>query len=170
MGYKRTGDNTEQHRQHFTFRARPRQPGRGRGRRGRPVEGLQRAVRGRREGEPVDKRRGRGSDGIEVLLSRQLAVVVAAAVVVVGAAVREVDAPAAAHGVVRGEEDLAVPAAAAWQAVATPHRHRGLYTCTTTTGQKNSFSGLGFSSMRVYHIFLFAVEIHVTFMWDMKNK
>ena len=83
---------------------------------------------------------------------------------------REVDAPAAAHGVVRGEEDLAVPAAAAWRAVTTPHRHQGLYTCTTTTGQKISFSGLGFSSMRVYHIFLFAVEIHVTFMWDMKNK
>ena len=137
MGYKRTGDNTEQHREHFTFRARPRQPGRGRGRRGRPVEGLQRAVRGRREGEPVDKRRGRGSDGIEVLLSRQLAVVVAV-VVVVGAAVREVDAPAAAHGVVRGEEDLAVPAAAAWQAVATPHRHRGLYTFITS-GHRTHF-------------------------------
>ena len=136
MGYKRTGDNTEQHREHFTFRARPRQPGRGRGRRGRPVEGLQRAVRGRREGEPVDKRRGRGSDGIEVLLSRQLAVVFVAAVV--GAAVREVDAPAAAHGVVRGEEDLAVPAAAAWQAVTTLHRHRGLYTWTTS-GQRTHF-------------------------------
>ena len=92
---------------------------------------------------------------------------------------REVDAPAAAHGVVRGEEDLAVPAAAAWQAVATPHRHRGLYTCTTTTCQKNSFSGLRSSHgtkallIRVDCIFLFAVEIHVTFMkslWDMRNK
>ena len=120
-----------------TFRAHGRQPGRGRGRRGRPVQGLQGAVRGRREGEPIDKRLGRGSDGIEVLLSRQLSAVAAVAVVG-GAAVREVDAPAAAHGVVRGEEDLAVPAAAACQAVTTPHGHQGLHTCATS-GNKTHF-------------------------------